>query len=77
MLLSCLSKPRSSRKGCLNISSISVWTSLIREIIPDAFSATSWSSMSSAPVMSDSEGTLLQLCLALRPDGQLCDPQVC
>ena len=29
MLLSCLSKPRSSHKGCSNKSSVSVWTSLI------------------------------------------------
>ena len=29
MFLSCLSKPRSSSKGCLNKSSVSVWTSLI------------------------------------------------
>ena len=29
MLLSCLSKPRSSHKGCLNKSSVSVWTYLI------------------------------------------------
>ena len=29
MLLSCLSRPRSSCKGCLNKSSVSVWTSFI------------------------------------------------
>ena len=29
MLLSCLSRPNNSRKGCSNKSSVSVWTSLI------------------------------------------------
>ena len=33
MLLSCLSKPNNSHKGCSNKSSVSVWTSLISEIM--------------------------------------------
>ena len=61
MLLSCLSKPRSSRKGCSNKSSVSVWTSLIWEIMSDAFSAISSNSMSSALAISDDheEGSLV------------------
>ena len=57
MLLSCLSKPRSSHKGCSNKSSVSVWTSLIWEIMSDAFSAISSNSMSSALAISDEEGS--------------------
>ena len=58
MLLSCLSKPRSSRIGCSNKSSVSVWTSLIWEIMSDAFSAISSNSMSSALAISDEEDSL-------------------
>ena len=55
MLLSCLSKPRSSRKGCSNKSSVSVWTSLIWEIMSDAFSVI-FSYLALA--ISDEEGSL-------------------
>ena len=57
MLLSCLSKCRSSHKGCSNKSSVSVWTSLIWEIMSDAFSAIASNSMSSALAISDEEGS--------------------
>ena len=57
MLLSCLSEPSCFCKGCSNKSSVSVWTSLIWEIMSDAFSAISSNSMSSALAISDEEGS--------------------
>ena len=71
VLLSCLSKPRSSCKGYSNKSSVCDCWSFKCEIKSSmlfvAFSAISWSSMSSAPVMSDSEVALLGFCSALLP----------
>ena len=56
MLLSCLSKPRSSRKGCSNKSSVCI-CSFICEIKSSVLFAISYNSMSSALAISDEEGS--------------------
>ena len=57
MLLSCLSRPNNSRKGCSNNSSVCEWLFILK-IKSSVLFAISSNCISSVPAISDEEGSL-------------------